>query len=144
MWKKNRILSLYIISPRFIHNQTAAMKLPPIERALKTVILSVLAVYQQYYSITNQWRADNLCITYLMIAFGFSAHVRTNTNDRNCPRGGLHWLLFVWYQWTCQTTQCRCWMLMRYLRINLLAKTGRKIIRSSTIKSVRCRWRLIF
>ena len=37
----------------FIHNKTAASKLLPIERALKTDILTILVVYQLHYSNTN-------------------------------------------------------------------------------------------
>ena len=39
---------------RFIHNKTAASGPLPIERALKTDVLSILAAYQQLYSNTNQ------------------------------------------------------------------------------------------
>ena len=34
-----------------MHSKTAATRLPPIERALKTDILSILAAHQQQYSI---------------------------------------------------------------------------------------------
>ena len=37
---------------RFIHNKTAASGPLPIERALKTDVLSILAAYQQLYSNT--------------------------------------------------------------------------------------------
>ena len=38
------------------YSKTATMRPLPVERALKTDILTVLALYQKYYSNTNQQR----------------------------------------------------------------------------------------
>ena len=43
---------------RFIHNKTAATRPSPIERLLKTDLVTVLSVYYLYYSNTNQYNLD--------------------------------------------------------------------------------------
>ena len=42
------------LMPRLIHRRTATTRPLPIERALKTDLVTILAVYQLYYSNTNQ------------------------------------------------------------------------------------------
>ena len=42
------------IKPRLIHSKTAATRPLPIEKALKTDILTILAVYHMQYTNTNQ------------------------------------------------------------------------------------------
>ena len=44
--------------PRFTHRATAATKLPPIERALKTDLMTILVVNQHHYSNTNRGVRD--------------------------------------------------------------------------------------
>ena len=56
-------VAFHIISSCFIHNKTAATKPLPIERALKTDILTILVVYQLHYSNTSTGDkgSDHVC-----------------------------------------------------------------------------------
>ena len=74
------------MTPRFTHIKTAATGVLPIERASKTDMLSVLAMYQQLYSNTNHLLIcvvySTLQIFYWGVRFsGFSAHERAHSHN---------------------------------------------------------------